>query len=538
MSSTSANFEKIKEFITETRKTSDEQHASLLARISEIENEIAGAKSAAEAKNSAAEAENSAAEAENFQPGVLQTLQNVAPRGAISESVNFVIFGGEDYTVDSRKPAFGERGCRDIRVFKEKIYKEEPVLRHIDLKQANLVIAGGFVCAQLGSSTLEKDCYGDIDLFMIKPAKGQNGYELTPEHRAFEAVRYVQEALVLEHGGYRNGLPEINPTTSVRMFRTAVAVTFVVNVEDPDNRDGPFHTLKLQIILKEYTNVERLLSGFDIDPAGVAYDGENVLFTKGAVVAHETGYMKHKSSFTRASVNRFEKYYERGWGMWFPGTTTQQVIKGGALSEVGGSRLTWGSRNTQILSVLTTLGLTYVNCRYFTVGRFDLIPCTNTDSNLLVDNDYYGLSPSLRYHPGVLVEKRNMLELAAGRECIWAVDDTLTYGADCVEPDSRAINRGLIEEPGISILQLRVRLKLITNGLPELLRSGYITALLSCYDNGKYLVLNTAELYDKYIESYAKKYSIPFVVETDPVSPTVENVASDKELYASFYVSS
>jgi hypothetical protein len=492
MSSTNVKLASIKDFITDRQKKNDEQHSALLEIIHAIESELDG---------------------RHVQTNLVPLWQ-VAVRAPLPVTDEFVIFSKNKFISD------GPSGCRDLSVIRTNMFEAEPCLRELDLKKLNLVIAGGFVCANLQSTTPMFGNYGDIDLFMIRPEKDDPRYHQTPKERAVTVTAQVAEVITKAYGHIANA--------SLRMFRSTGAVTFTVVLENS-------HKLTLQIVLKEYSSVELLLEGFDIDPAAVAYDGENVLFTAGAVQAHQTGYMMYKSNFTASSVERFKKYYYRGWGMWFRGTTASRVIEVKAELASDPSYAYKSDPDRQVLSSLVTGNLVAVDGKYFTVNYFVLEPCLSLTTEEVTNPkntapDYYTATNLLRYNEWVQTNSVNVPEVISGRKCLYAVTENLQTPIDQLQPDSRDINLKVISR-NCSVADMAKYIRLITKSAPLYSLRLFMSEILSLGPSG-----DRGPLYDLYLKNYAVNHDIPFVVEADPVSPTVENVASDRKLYSRYYV--
>ena len=98
------------------------------------------------------------------------------------------------------------------------------------------------------------------------------------------------------------------------MIRTKNSVSFITN-------KGIF-----QIILRLYHSVEQVLCGFDIDPCCVAFDGTQLLTTKrGNDAIRYKGFPLIHWRQSESFVFRCNKYYKRGFSLYFPGITNEEL---------------------------------------------------------------------------------------------------------------------------------------------------------------------------------------------------------------------
>lgn len=76
---------------------------------------------------------------------------------------------------------------------------------------------------------------------------------------------------------------------------------------------------KLQIVLRIYKSVSEILTGFDIDCSGAAYDGKQVYCTPRALQSYMT-QINHIDLSRRSPSyeNRLSKYSHRGFEVYFP----------------------------------------------------------------------------------------------------------------------------------------------------------------------------------------------------------------------------
>ncbi|KAJ4398406.1 hypothetical protein N0V85_006294 [Neurospora sp. IMI 360204] len=172
----------------------------------------------------------------------------------------------------------------------------------VELNWDNVVAAGSSVVNCIlpvpkkysGSKRLMREFYhekfspaSDVDLFL---------YGLT-EEQAIEKIKeiesQVRDALLCE-------------TTTVR---TKHAVTIC----------SQYPTRHIQIVLRIYKSVSEILTGFDIDCSGAAYDGKQVYCTPRALQSYMT-QINH-IDLTRRSPsyeNRLSKYSRRGFEVYWP----------------------------------------------------------------------------------------------------------------------------------------------------------------------------------------------------------------------------
>lgn len=98
-------------------------------------------------------------------------------------------------------------------------------------------------------------------------------------------------------------------TTPRHIVRTKNAITIV----------GEYPQRHIQIILRLYRSISEILTGFDVDCACVAYDGQQVYANPRAIVAHMA--RTNTIDLTRRSPsyeNRLAKYATRGFQIFWP----------------------------------------------------------------------------------------------------------------------------------------------------------------------------------------------------------------------------
>lgn len=134
----------------------------------------------------------------------------------------------------------------------------------------------------------EKFCpASDVDLFI---------YGLT-EEQAIEKIKEIETRI-------RDSI--LTETTTVR---TKNAITIC----------SQYPTRHIQIVLRIYKNVSEILTGFDIDCSGAAYDGKQVYCTPRALQSYVT-QINHVDLSRRSPSyeNRLSKYSHRGFEVYWP----------------------------------------------------------------------------------------------------------------------------------------------------------------------------------------------------------------------------
>ncbi|KAK7745490.1 hypothetical protein SLS53_002988 [Cytospora paraplurivora] len=134
----------------------------------------------------------------------------------------------------------------------------------------------------------EKFCpASDVDLFL---------YGLT-EDQAIEKIKQIETRI-------RDSI--LSETTTVR---TKNAITIC----------SQYPTRHIQIVLRIYKNISEILTGFDIDCSGAAYDGKQVYCTPRALQSYIT-QINHIDLSRRSPSfeNRLSKYSHRGFEVYWP----------------------------------------------------------------------------------------------------------------------------------------------------------------------------------------------------------------------------
>ncbi|KAK4128584.1 hypothetical protein N657DRAFT_30594 [Parathielavia appendiculata] len=127
----------------------------------------------------------------------------------------------------------------------------------------------------------------DVDLFL---------YDLT-EEQAIEKIKEIETRV-------RDAL-----LSEITVVRTKHAVTIC----------SQYPTRHIQIVLRIYKSVSEILTGFDIDCSGAAYDGKQVYCTPRALQSYMT-QINHIDLSRRSPSyeNRLSKYSHRGFEVYWP----------------------------------------------------------------------------------------------------------------------------------------------------------------------------------------------------------------------------
>ncbi|KAL2199938.1 hypothetical protein P885DRAFT_30278 [Corynascus similis CBS 632.67] len=127
----------------------------------------------------------------------------------------------------------------------------------------------------------------DVDLFL---------YGLT-EEQAIEKIKAIETSV-------RDAI-----LTDTTVVRTKHAITIC----------NQYPTRHIQIVLRIYKSVSEILTGFDIDCSGAAYDGKQVYCTPRALQSYMT-QINHIDLSRRSPSyeNRLSKYSHRGFEVYFP----------------------------------------------------------------------------------------------------------------------------------------------------------------------------------------------------------------------------
>ncbi|KAE8228968.1 hypothetical protein CF326_g6080 [Tilletia indica] len=158
-----------------------------------------------------------------------------------------------------------------------------------DLNWENIGVAGGCMLACLTQLNFGRDLRNsDIDLFIW-------GLSAAGMEKKLQHVKATIEANVEDFAA------------KYVVERSVGAITFV-----PKRRAAG---RKVQVVLRGYANPAAVLAGFDIDPACIFYDGEEVWLSLRAVRALYTGYTTTSGSISSSFAARIVKYATRGYGV-------------------------------------------------------------------------------------------------------------------------------------------------------------------------------------------------------------------------------
>ncbi|KAK4177440.1 hypothetical protein QBC36DRAFT_131497 [Triangularia setosa] len=200
-----------------------------------------------------------------------------------------------------RRPNGSPATVRDLKEFRRNfnVFSESSL---VELDWSNVVAAGSSVVNCLlpvpdrynrNKRTLREFYHekfspaSDVDLFL---------YGLT-EEQAIEKIKDIETRV-------RDSL--LTETTTVR---TKNAITIC----------SQYPTRHIQIVLRIYNSVSEILTGFDIDCSGAAYDGSQVYCTPRALQSYLT-QINHVDLTRRSPSyeNRLSKYSHRGFEVYWP----------------------------------------------------------------------------------------------------------------------------------------------------------------------------------------------------------------------------
>ena len=202
---------------------------------------------------------------------------------------------------DKRRPTGSPAVVENLREFRDNfaVFSESSLA---DLDWSNVVAAGSSVVNCLlpipqefksCKKTLrqyfhEKFCpASDIDLFL---------YGLT-EEEAIDKIKHIETCI-------RDSI-----LTDITSVRTKNVITIC----------SQYPTRHVQIVLRIYKNVSEILTGFDVDCSGAAYDGKKVYVTPRALASYIT--QVNHIDLTRRSPsyeNRLSKYSRRNFEVYWP----------------------------------------------------------------------------------------------------------------------------------------------------------------------------------------------------------------------------
>lgn len=187
----------------------------------------------------------------------------------------------------------------------------------LDLDWQNIAVAGGMCRSILLGQKIQ-----DIDIFFV--GLDEEGIKL----RVVELINNTVSVLQQENPDYRFILM-YKPLNSVIEILCTLS-TFDENSIDPDdekldnmNIDEKFLFIhneivhKIQIILKEYEDINDIFENFDMYPSCVAFDGKKTYFNEASYVSYR--YMVNmvdKEKSTHESYDyRIMKYYKYGFSL-------------------------------------------------------------------------------------------------------------------------------------------------------------------------------------------------------------------------------
>ncbi|KAE8218649.1 hypothetical protein CF319_g7515 [Tilletia indica] len=116
--------------------------------------------------------------------------------------------------------------------------------------------------------------------------------------RMHKKMRHIRDTIITNTPGF---------AAAYMIERSAGAITFVPRREDTGR--------KIQIVLRGYENPAAVLAGFDLDPACVFFDGDQVWLSIRAVRSFFTGYTSTVGAISSSFAGRIIKYATRGYGV-------------------------------------------------------------------------------------------------------------------------------------------------------------------------------------------------------------------------------
>ncbi|KAE8240048.1 hypothetical protein A4X13_0g7964 [Tilletia indica] len=158
-----------------------------------------------------------------------------------------------------------------------------------NLDWTNVGVAGGSMLACLTESHIgELLRNSDIDLFI---------WGLEPPAMLLKLL-HIKDTIVAN-------VPNFSSKYVVE--RSAGALTFIPRIRD--------HGRKIQVVLRGYCNPAAVLASFDLDPACIFFDGDQVWLSLRAIRAFYTGYTTTSGAISSSFAARIIKYATRGYGV-------------------------------------------------------------------------------------------------------------------------------------------------------------------------------------------------------------------------------
>lgn len=174
----------------------------------------------------------------------------------------------------------------------------------------NVYVAGGSAAYVVSPS--EHAFNGDFDIY-ITCGSGLSEEGPFREGEWWAKVAEIADAIRRE---YKTGGQGIIRTESIVEVVKRGCVSFTITRTTQDRK---VETLRVEIILRAYDCLSRLLHGFDIAAASVAYDGERTYLTKMSAWSHaHRGIFIIPECSSPSYCHRLQKYHGRGFALVIP----------------------------------------------------------------------------------------------------------------------------------------------------------------------------------------------------------------------------
>lgn len=236
----------------------------------------------------------------------------------------------------------------NLSEIKKEIKKAFPYNFNFD----NLLIAGGMISSLISGDIRFVEQSKDIDIFIYGLNEEQANKKLEEIIHTLrnpvrapplieQNIKKFIESMTLEE--MKKKLEEVlkNPNA----YRDTTQNTETVDHFYSKHRKSEYKYLwrntnvvtigKYQIILRCYTSISEILHGFDLPSCAVGFDGDKIRMTEMAVFAFQTGF--NVLDLTRRSTSyeyRLRKYFNRGFGIIFPGLKLASLEVGKSISKV------------------------------------------------------------------------------------------------------------------------------------------------------------------------------------------------------------
>lgn len=181
----------------------------------------------------------------------------------------------------------------------------------------DVYVAGGSAAAAVSPSALAFS--GDFDIYITRGSGLSEEEGPFVEGEWWAKVAEIADAIRHEYTTQRQGLPRPEFIVEV-VKRGCVSFTITRKIQDRTTPNGcRDETIRVEIILRPYDCLSRLLHGFDIAAASVAYDGGRTFLTKMGAWAHACRCIFIIPEYSSPSYHhRLRKYHERGFALVIP----------------------------------------------------------------------------------------------------------------------------------------------------------------------------------------------------------------------------